>query len=215
MTIRERCVRWFEPIRPATRAWYGNPCGFTLIELLIVLTILGTAYLLATPGFRQYQQAQLIRSGATQISLVFGSARSRAAGLNQVVRVSFAPATLTPADGFFTAYADTNRNMALDAGEVEVAALPRASSRSGIAGFELPETLRFAAPEAVSAGPLGIPIEPDGVSFPGDQVAFFPDGTASTSGHAIIVGPRNRSYAVTVSAGGATRVFSLSGGGWR
>jgi len=189
--------------------------GFTLIELLIVITMLGTLLAMAVPQLKNFRRAQTIRSSATGVSMALNVARSRAASLNRIVRVTFAPGSLTPAAGFYAVYADSNKNFALDSGEVALAGVAAGAARAGVRGFGIETTLRFGKPDGIGLGPLGVGIPADGVSFTTDQIGFMPDGTATEVGDAILLDPDGRVYAISVSAGGSTRVYHLVAGNWK
>lgn len=193
----------------------SHTSGFTLIELLIVISILGTSAVIMAPGIRAFREAQLIRSQAARVSSVLNSARARSASMNRIVRVTFSPAGLSPSDRFYVVYADTNRNLQLDAGEDQAAGLRHETTRSGYGGYELGALLDFGRPARTGIGPFGASIDADGVSFGGNQISFFPDGTTSASGTVVLVDNDDRAYAIAISVGGATRVYGLTDGGWK
>lgn len=189
--------------------------GFTLVELLIVMAIMSLGIAISYPGVRRYRQAELMRAQATRLSLLLNSARARSATLNRVVRVTFAPPSLSPSNGFLAIYADRNLNLQLDSAEVAAASIPTTASMAGVQGFLLEDGIKLGRASGLPNGPLGVPVPFDGVSFTGDQVSFFPDGTAAEAGNIVLLGPAGRVYAVTVSAGGATRVYGSANGNWQ
>jgi len=192
-----------------------NQVGFTLTEVLIVLATIGVAAAITFPAVHQYRENQRLRSQAAVLAARINAARSRSAGTNQLVRVSFAPSTMTPSDGFFTMYLDRNRNAQLDAGEVEAAAFTDGVMKNSVLGFELDGKLSFGRPTGATLDPLGGTLAIDGVSFTNDQITFSPDGTSAESGSIGIVDANGKGYAVTVSIGGATRVYYFDGTAWK
>lgn len=192
-----------------------NLQGFSLVELLIVLALIGTSFTLGIPAIRNYQQSKRIQGESARVSMIFAQTRSRAASLNRIIRITFAPGTLQPADGFFVAYSDEDLDSVLDANEDTAAGLRTDTRRTGFDGFQLHETLSFARPAATGVGPLGGAIDADGVTFAGNQISFFPDGTASGVGEAVINDSYGHIYAVTVSAGGSARVYTWTAGSWK
>lgn len=180
-----------------------------------MMAIMSLGIAVSYPGIRRYRQAELIRAQATRVSLLLNTARTRSAAMNRVVRLTFAPPSLNPSNGFFAIYADANLNLQIDSAEVAAARIPTTASMAGVQGFELEDGVTLGRPGGMPTGPLGVAVDVDGVSFTGDQVSFFPDGTAAEAGNIVLLGPAGRAYAVTVSAGGATRIYSMSNGNWR
>lgn len=189
--------------------------GFTLVEMLIVLVLVGTAVGFSIESFRNFREAQRARSGATQLLTVLNTAKSRAVTLNQVAIVDFSPGGLATSDGFYEVFIDLDDDGVRDAGENAAANLTDVTSRSGMIGYQLPANMSFAQPGGVATGPLGIPTAADGVTFTGDLISFFPDGTSPEAGHVTMVDPSGRTFAVTLTAGGAVRVYRLNGSTWQ
>lgn len=189
--------------------------GFTLPELMIALVVISIGAALGFPALRDYREAQRTRAEATTIQAVLNLAKNRAATMNRVVRVDFAPGSLTPSERFFTVFIDQNRDGTLDPGEIAAARLPNTVRAGGMAGYGLSKRIAFGPPAGASTGPLGVPVTADGVTFNGDQVALLPDGTASQAGHAMIRDGKGNAYAITLSVGGAVRVFSYDGTNWK
>lgn len=190
--------------------------GFTLLEILIVIVLTGVVTaLLAIPGLRRYEEANRMRVATTQVQAAFSLARSRAAEMNRVVRVDFAPSPLTPAAGFLTVFVDLNRNGRPEPIEVDSLGLPNATVKSGVRGWELPRGIQFLPPAGAAAGPLGVPTASDGVSFTGDQIAVWPDGTVTEAGHITLGDVDGRRHAISISMGGSVRTWIYDGQQWR
>lgn len=171
--------------------------------------MIGLAAVVGLPVLHNLQEARRLESAAHELHTRVHFAKSRAAEMNQIVRIDFAPDPFTPADRFYAIYVDLNRNGALDPGEVDSIRPLRPVSKGGLRGYELPEALSFGPPAGAANGPLGVPVDADGVALADDQVAFYPDGMTSQAGHVCITDAEGRGYAVTVSAGGATRVYGF------
>ncbi len=189
--------------------------GFTLVEMLIVVALVGAAVGVGIEGLRTYREAQRARAGAVQVVTVLNLAKSRAVTTNQTVVVDLAPGGLGPGEGFFQVYVDRDGDAVQDTGEVAAAHLVETTERAGMIGFQLPSGMGFGQPAGASTGPLGLVAASDGVSFTNDQVSLFPDGTASEAGHFMLFDDDNRAYAVTLTAGGAVRMYRFDGSGWR
>lgn len=189
--------------------------GFTLVELLTGLALVGIGTAASMPMINSYREAQRTRGAVMQVQLALNIAKNRAAAMNQVVRVDFAPGALTTAAGFFTAYVDLNRDGTLDAGEIEAAALPNTVKRSGMLGYELPIGISFDQPNGASTGPYGMATTSDGVTFTNNAFSIFPDGTIGEAGHVAIRDQTDRSYAIALTAGGSTRAFYFDGSEWK
>lgn len=181
---------------------------------MVALVLAAIAGTLALPAMRQYRDEQRVREAAYRVRSVLHFARGRAASMNERVGVDFGPGALSPADTFFTVYADLDRNGANDPGEVKAAAIPSPEWRSGVAGYTLGSPVVFSAPPGGGTGPLGLPVAPDGVSFTADRLTFLPDGTTDQAGH-VAVGAGGTAYAVTVGVGGAVRIWAFDGSGWQ
>ena len=189
--------------------------GFTLTEVLIVMATVGVAAAITFPAITEYRENQRLRSQAAAVQARIASARARSAATNQIVRVTFSPSTMTPADGFFTMYLDRNRNAQLDGGEVAAANFTGGVMKNSVLGFELQKHLSFGRPTGATVDPLGATFATDGVSFTNDEIVFAPDGTAAEAGAIGIVDGTGKGYAVTVSIGGATRAYYFDGTSWR
>ena len=193
----------------------GSDRGFTLVEMLIVVVLVGAAVGFGIEGLRTYRETQRAHAGAVQVVTVLNHAKSRAVTMNRPVIVDLAPGGLNPSDGFYQVYADTDGDATLDAGEVAAANLAETTERSGMVGYQLPAAMGFGQPQGASTGPLGITAASDGVSFTNNQVTLLPDGTATEAGHLMLFDDDDRAYAVTLTAGGAVRMYRFDGSGWR
>jgi len=188
--------------------------GFTLVEMLIVMVMVGTAVGFGIDGLRGYREVQRARSGAVQVVQIINLAKARAIATNEPAVIDFDPGSLTPGQGFYQVYLDTNRNSVRDSAEVTAANLLDATDRGGMRGYQLPADMGFDQP-AASTGPLGIPTAADGVTFTNNQITVLPDGTATESGHLTLMDPTGRTFAITVTGGGAVRMYRYDGSGWR
>lgn len=189
--------------------------GFTLVELLILLALVGTAVGFSIESLSNFREAQRARSGVTRLLTVLDTAKSRAVTLDQVAIVDFSPGGLSTSDGFYEVFIDLDDDGARDAGENAAANLTDVTSRGGMIGYQLPAGLSFSRPGGVATGPLGIPTAADGVTFTGDRISFFPDGTSPEAGHVTMTDASGRTFAVTLTAGGAVHVHRLNGSTWQ
>lgn len=189
--------------------------GFTLVEMLIVVVLVGAAVGFGIEGLRTYRESQRAHAGAVQVVSVLNHAKSRAVTTNQSVVVDFAPGGFNTVDGFYQVYVDQDGDGSLDAGEVVAANLAEATERSGLVGYQLPSAMGFGQPTGASTGPLGLTAASDGVSFTANQVTLLPDGTVSEAGHLMLFDDDQRAYAVTLTVGGAVRMYRFDGSGWR
>jgi Tfp pilus assembly protein FimT len=198
------------------RAHSGRPrrAGITLVEILIVLTLVGVAAGIGIEGLRSYREVERARGGAIQILNVISLAKARAVATNQIAIVDFSPGALNPQDGFYEVFLDTNRNGTRDPLEVAAANLSDPTERAGMIGYQLPADMTFGQPSAAT-GPLGIATASDGVTFANNQIVLLPDGTTTESGHVTLMDPDGRTFAVTVTGGGAIRMYRYDGSGWR
>jgi prepilin-type N-terminal cleavage/methylation domain-containing protein len=87
--------------------------GFTLVELLIVLTLAALGAGLGIQSFRNYREGQRARAAAAEVVSVLTLAKGRAAAANRPAVVDFAPGGLSPSEGFFLVYLDTNMDGAM------------------------------------------------------------------------------------------------------
>ncbi len=193
----------------------GRAAGFTLVELLIVLTLVGTAVGFSIESLRRYREAQRARSGAIQLVTVLNMAKSRAVAMNQVAVVDFTPGGLATSQGFYQAFLDIDDDGIRDTGEVEATNLSEFTRRNGMSGYQLPARMYFAQPSGAATGPLGIPVTSDGVTFTNNLISFLPDGTATEAGHMTLTDPFGRTYGITLTAGGAVRMYRWDGSTWR
>jgi len=189
--------------------------GFTLVELLIVMTLVGAAVGFSIQSFRTFRETQRAKSGAVQLVTVLNLAKSRAVALNEVAIVDFSPGSFATNQGFYEVFVDVNDNAVRDSNEVALANLSDATNQGGLIGYRLPASMTFAQPSGASTGPLGITVTADGVTFTNDQILFFPDGTSAEAGHMTITDPDGRTYAVTLTAGGAVRMYRWTGSVWQ
>jgi len=194
--------------------WPHHADGFTLVEMLIVMVMVGTAVGFGIDGLRGYREVQRARAGAVQVVQAINLAKARAIAANEPAIIDFDPGSLTPGDGFYQVYLDTNRNSVRDSAEVEAANLPNVTDRAGMRGYQLPVGMGFDQP-AAATGPLGLPTAADGVTFTNNQIAVLPDGTATESGHLTLMDQTGRTFAITVTGGGAVRMYRYDGSGWR
>lgn len=189
--------------------------GFTLVEMLIVVVLVGAAVGFGIEGLRTYRETQRARAGAVQVVTVLNHAKSRAVTTNQPVIVDFAPGGFVPSDGFYQVYLDEDGDGTLDAGEVLAANLAGTTERASLVGYQLPAAMGFGLPAGASTGPLGLTAASDGVSFTADLITLLPDGTASEAGHLMLFDDDDRAYAITLTVGGAVRMYRFDGSGWR
>ncbi|MCG8466936.1 MAG: GspH/FimT family pseudopilin [Gemmatimonadetes bacterium] len=190
--------------------------GFTLVEMLIVMTLVGTAVGFSIEGFRNFREQQRAKSSTVELVTVLNMAKSRAVSMNEMIIVDFAPGALSPTvDAFYEVYLDINDNFTRDSGEVIAANLANATSNGSIVGYQLGAEMLFGQPSGTSSGPLGIPTTVDGVTFTNNEIAFFPDGTAFEAGLLTFMDPEERTYGVTVTAGGAIRMYRWTGSVWQ
>jgi len=201
-------------MRTISRPRSRNVDGFTLVEMLIVMVMVGTAVGFGIDGLRGYREVQRAQSGAVQVVQAINFAKARAIATNQPAIIDFDPGSLAPGQGFYQVYLDSNRNSVRDSAEVSAANVPNATDRGGMLGYQLPANMGFDQP-AASTGPLGLPTAVDGVTFTNNQLAVLPDGTAAESGHLTLMDPTGRTFAITVTVGGAVRMYRYDGSGWR
>lgn len=76
-----------------------RPAGFTLIELMVVLAVIAVLLFVAAPSFREMMDVQRVRSVSDQFITDVQFARSEAATRQEIVGISFKPASAT-----FTCY---------------------------------------------------------------------------------------------------------------
>lgn len=183
--------------------------------MLIVIVLISTAAGFSIRALRSYREVQRAQAGAVQLVEVLTHAKSRAVTANQVVVVDFAPGSFNPADGFYEVFVDLNRDAVRDSGEVVAARLADPTMRGGLIGYQLPARMKFDRPDGATTGPLGIGTVADGVTFIDDKITLFPDGTASEAGHLTFEDPYGRTFAVTVTVGGAVRMYRWDGSSWR
>ncbi len=189
--------------------------GFTLVEMLMAMTLVGTAVGFSIESFRHFRETQSARAGAVQLVTVLNIAKSRAVSMNQVSVVDFSPGGLATNQGFYEVFLDVNNNAVRDSNEVALANLSDATNRNGMVGYQLPTSMYFDAPSGTLYGPLGAGVTADGVTFTNNKVMFFPDGTAAEAGHFTLMDPEGRTYGVTLTAGGAVRMYRWTGGVWQ
>lgn len=189
--------------------------GMTLVELMIVVGLLGLLFTVALPSFRDYLRGRDTRSAAVAVQVAVNVAKSHAATTNRRVVLDFSPGGLSTGDGFYTAYDDLDGDGVPSAAEVDTLRLPTRAANAGIAGWRLPDGVEFGPPAGASAGPLGVPVSPDGVTFTDDRITVRPDGTAGEAGHIALRDPDGRGWAITLTAGGAVRIYHFDGSGWR
>jgi len=203
-------------VRPTRSAGQNRrSAGFTLVEMLIVMTLVGTAVGFSIESFRNFREQQRAKAGAVQLVTILNMAKSRAVSMNEMAAVDFAPGGLATSVGFFEVFLDINDNFVRDSGEVVAANLANATSNSGMLGYQLPANMSFKQPTGTTTGPLGIPTSADGVTFTGNKVGFLPDGTAFQAGVLTFEDPSGRTYGVTVTGGGAIRMYRWNGSTWQ
>lgn len=189
--------------------------GFTIGELLIAMAMIGVTAVLGVQPLRGLRDSQRTRSAVTIVQSALNMAKGRAVATNQVARVDFTPGGLSTSERFFVVYMDADLDGAIGPGEIAAAALPNRVEYAGMLGYRLPANMQFAQPNGTSVGPLGIPVAADGVTFTNNEIAFYPDGTTTEPGHLTMLDQQQRTYAMTVTVGGAIRVFRFDGSGWK
>lgn len=189
--------------------------GFTLVEMLIVMALVSTAVGFSIESFRSYRAKQMARSAAVQLVTVLNMAKSRAVSMNEVMMVDFAPGGLPTSQGFYQPFLDIDDDGVVDTGETEASNMSDMGNYGSTPGYQLPAKMAFKIPSGASTGPLGMSTVSDGVAFTNNMIQFFPDGTAAEAGHLTIEDPAGRTYAVTLTAGGAVRMYYWDGSQWR
>lgn len=163
-------------------AFQKHSKGFTLIELMITIAVIGVFAVMGIPQFTTWIERARLRSAARTVYADMQIARVRAMETGGPWRIDF------DSDGNSYSLISAGPDMLLDTNDDVTVKTVDISNQF--------KTILF----GTERGPVpGLSEPDDGISFPGNDVQFLPQGSAVNGGTVYLKNSRGETFAVVLS----------------
>ena len=196
--------------------------GFTLLEAMIVAGIIAIMAAIAVPSIRTWIPRQQMRSIKRDIVSQMQLARMRAIGTGHYCYIDFDPGSDGVANNMaFTCFLDTDddtigeldNGLPEDANEFQASQMTSPNTVNGVPSIRLPNHVSYGLETGVD-DINGDPYSGDGVSFSGNRVIFYPNGSGK-AGTVYFHTNQGENYAATVNIIGRVIVRKWNGTSWQ